>query len=222
MATGLAFHASSNENAYHSKVKNTVGTHPNYRRPFIHRLSGGRTISGYGNNSFLKSKSSDESELQMENLYMEWTIEDDKLLFNNINDPLPTLAAKLGRGLRGVQKRIAKLNDVQSAAYQRLFVGEESLVPRSKSEGNESRLTPASEVLKRIKWDFSLDPDDFTLGYYDRVEDKVLSVNFAAKNLSVKGKEELFVFAIPEHRIMSLHYKERVVWDKVRLIVRLF
>jgi len=153
-------------------------------------------------------------------------MEDDQLLYENMkkNESLPKLAAKLGRGLKGVESRIAKLNDVNSQAYQRLFVGEKSISQQgqesSEDEASSSssgkKLTPVVEVMRRIKWDYSLDPDDFTVDYFDRVEETVMSTPFGAKNDSVKGKEEMFVFAIPEHRIMAIKYKERTVWDKVR------
>jgi len=220
-ATGaFVIHTGSTNNAimYRSTNAHMINTH----MPFLRHWSSTRTTS-----STLGSKSKTEEmeqPLQMENIYMEWTLEDDQKLFEHFNEPLPTLAAKLGRGLRGVEGRISKLKDVNSMAYQRLFVGEhgQKSQSQSQSEGGSStndsdnKLTPASEVMKRIKWDHGLNPDDFTLDYFDRVEDKVLSCSFGAKNQSVKGKEEMFVFAIPEHRIMGLKYKGRTVWDKVR------
>lgn len=156
----------------------------------------------------------------MENIYMEWTIEDDQYLSQHMNEDLPKLASKLGRGLKGVDSRITKLNDVNSFAYQRLYVGETSI---AKEENHEStKLTPAKEVMRRIKWDYGLDPNDFTVEYFDRVEETTMSAPFGAKNESVKGKEEMFVFAIPEHRIMVIKYKERIVWDKQKKIDRVF
>ena len=170
--------------------------------------------------------------LEMENLYMEWTLEDDQSLYeymkvhqSSSQESLPRIASKLGRGLRGVQSRMAKLNDVDSFAYQRLFVKNsdhsgswshiESDDSSTDNNGIMKKLTPALEVMRRIKWDYSLDPLDFTVEYFDRVEETVMSSPFGAKNNSVKGKEEMFVFAIPEHRIMAMKYKDRIVWDKV-------
>jgi len=152
---------------------------------------------------------------------MEWSIEDDEYLSKNMkNESLPKLAAKLGRGLRGVESRILKLNDVNSQAYQRSFVRQEDV---EKEGGAPSqKLMPANEVMKRIKWDYSLDPNDFIVEYFDRVEETIQSSPFGAKNESVKGKEEMFVFAIPEHRIMVIKYKERIVWDKQKRVDRVF
>ena len=41
-------------------------------------------------------------------------------------------------------------------------------------------------------------------------------------NTSVAGKEEKFVFAIPEHRIMKIKFKEKVVWDREERLDRVF
>jgi Uncharacterized protein conserved in archaea len=163
------------------------------------------------------SGSNQLEDLEMENLYLAWTLEDDEFLYQNMNEDIPTLASKLGRGLRGVESRIAKLKYVNSPAYQRLFV-ENKFTFDLEIDGNDKiqKLTPASEVMRRIKWDDLLNPDDFSVEYFDRVQERVMSVPFGAKNDSVKGKEEMFVFAIPEHRIMTIKYKERIVWDKVR------
>jgi len=163
--------------------------------------------------------------LEMENIYMEWTLEDDEFLYRHMNEEIPKVASKLGRGLRGVESRIAKLKDVNSSAYRRLFVEHKSTVhleidndDNYDNDGKTRKLSPAHEVMRRIKWDDLLNPDDFSVEYFDRMQETILSVAFGAKNDSVKGKEEMFVFAIPEHRITSIKYKERVVWDKKRRI----
>ena len=152
-----------------------------------------------------------KEELTMEHIYQEWTLDEDKYLFRHSQDPLYKLASKLGRGLGGVQARLAKLKDRNSSAYARMFAGSEE----DENKGGSSKgLTPAAEVLRRIKWDYSLSPSDFTVQYYDRMEDKLLDTAFDAPNNTVKGKEEYFVFAIPEHRIASIRYREQTVWDK--------
>lgn len=157
------------------------------------------------------SSNNDELELNMENIYMEWTLEDDRMLIelSKNNESIPKVAAQLGRGLRGVDSRLSKLRDVNSPAYLRLFDKEQVM-----SSTQKEKLTPAKEVMRRIQWDTRLSPSDFTVFYYDRVEDIVMSSAFDAKNDSVQGKDELFVFAIPEHRIVKFQYKERTVWDR--------
>lgn len=149
------------------------------------------------------------------NLYLAWSLDDDRLLWDNRNKPTPKLASMLGRGLRGIEARLDKLKDVESPAYERLFAGGrynnddmDDLVSKG------GKLTPAMEVLRRIRWDGTLVPGDFTVLYYDRVDEKIEEAKFDSPNESVKGKEDLFVFAIPEHRISAVKYRDRIVWDK--------
>lgn len=56
--------------------------------------------------SFIESYDDDnedfETELKMENLYMQWNLEDDKILYENRREPLSRLASLLGRGLKGM------------------------------------------------------------------------------------------------------------------------
>jgi len=162
----------------------------------------------------------DKSLLTMENIYTEWTLEDDQILYQNINQPIHKAASILGRGLNGVSSRIQKLKDVSSSPYKRLFVESRQKSQRLEEElenGNQNdnkKLVPVIEVMRRIKWDHSLQSQDFIVNYFDRVDERILSCPFDQPNNSVKGKEESFIFAIPEHRIMSIQYKERVVWDK--------
>lgn len=122
----------------------------------------------------------------------------------------------LGRGLRGIEARLDKLKDVESPAYERLFAGGKHNTDDNMDDlvSKGGKLTPAMEVLRRIRWDGTLVPGDFTVLYYDRVDEKIEEAKFDAPNESVKGKEELFVFAIPEHRISAVKYRERIVWDK--------
>jgi len=165
-----------------------------------------------------------------ENLYREWTLEQDQLLRTNIEKPSSELAVLLGRGVRGVEKRIEKLKDVDSSAYQRLFVGEQksdgdeetSHESQSQSQSNQqnnnkskkSKLIPSSEVLRRIEWDYQLDGDDFKVMHYDRVEDTIVTSPLTAPNKSISSGETSMIKALPEHRIMAILYRERVVWDR--------
>ena len=155
-------------------------------------------------NQFLTTKSDESSkaELLMENLYTEWTLQDDKTLYENRSESIPKLASMLGRGLRGVSSRLDKLKNVNSGAYARLFIGERDDQHSRNVEESMKKLTPAMEIMRRIKWDYTLVPNDFEVLYYDRVEKSILSCPFDAVNDSVPGKERQLVFAIPEHRIM--------------------
>jgi len=164
----------------------------------------------------------------MQNLYREWTVEDDKLLWDNHRRRKSTaeLASMLGRGLRGVESRLAKLKDVDSPAYERLFV--ESRAPADGDEdgrdqsGSSEKLVPVSEVLRRIQWDYSLPSEDFSILHYDRVDDTIVESSFTEPNTSINGPKELLVDALPEHRIVAVKYRERVVWDRAKKLDLVF
>ena len=145
----------------------------------------------------------DPIDINLENLHCAWTKEEDRVLYDNRNLPLPSLASMLGRGMRGIQARLNKLRDNDSSAYSRLFTDsprEDQVDPESK----RFKLSTASEVLHRIRWDQHLNPSDFSVMYFDRLEETIVETAFDATNTSVKGREDFFVFAIPEHRIMVI------------------
>jgi uncharacterized protein (UPF0248 family) len=150
----------------------------------------------------------------MENLYQEWALSDDRLLWEHRNQPLPTLASLLGRGLRGVESRLTKLSNVDSPAYQRLFCHSTN----DEQDVRTTKLVPAGEILRRIQWDHSLVESDFSIMYYDRVDDKLEEISMDAPNTSISSKEKKFVLAVPEHRIAMIKYKERTVWDRAKRI----
>jgi len=172
--------------------------------------------------------------LDMENLYQEWTLKQDQKLWENHHQSVSELASLLGRGLRGVESRLAKLNDMNSSAYQRLFVQQQQRQHRNKKKAldddndtnntskSNNKLVPASEVLRRIQWDYALTPSDFFILHYDRVQDTVVRTAMDAPNDSIAGKETHFVDALPEHRIVAIQYKERIVWDRERRLDRVF
>ena len=155
----------------------------------------------------------------MTNLYQEWTIDDDRLLWENRKESTSTLASLLGRGLRGVETRLSKLKDVNSMAYGRLFCDQKSdncSGSLADPPSYDKKLIPVSEVLRRIKWDDSLLAVDFSVLHYDRVDDKVVESPFDAPNTSISSKATSLTDALPEHRIVGIKYKERVVWDRER------
>ena len=156
--------------------------------------------------------------LSMENIYFEWSLADDRLLYDNRHLSTTRLASLLGRGMHGVEARLKKLSDVNSSAYARLFAGSSSNIDAIDDEQQQSSnkgLTPVKEVLRRIQWDPSLgESSSFTVLHYDRVSDSLTETPFDAPNNSISGKETQFVFALPEHRIQQVKYRERVIWDK--------
>lgn len=160
----------------------------------------------------------------MVNLYREWSLNDDRTLWEHRHLPLAELACRLGRGLRGVESRVSKLKDVSSLAYSRLFADNDSdsaRVDRSNTD-KPSKLVPVSEVLRRIQWDVMLPEEKFSILYYDRVEDKTVEASLMATNDAVKGPATKLIDAIPEHRIVAVKYLERVVWDRENRLDHVF
>jgi uncharacterized protein (UPF0248 family) len=142
----------------------------------------------------------------MENIHREWTKEEDQLLYDNRLESVAKLASMLGRGLRGIQARLEKIQDIDSFAYSRLFanpfIKAKDSLDDVEMNKRSKKLSSASEILNRIRWDPHLNPTDFSVLYFDRLEETLLETCFDATNDSIQGREEYFVFAIPEHRIM--------------------
>jgi uncharacterized protein (UPF0248 family) len=117
-----------------------------------------------------------------------------------------------------VEARLSKLVHVDSAAYQRLFVDRTS--KKAKGDNDEDppsmkeKLVPVGEVLRRIQWDYQLDGNDFSILHYDRIEDEIVESPFDAPNVGIAGKARQLIDALPEHRIVGVKFKERMVWDR--------
>ena len=157
-----------------------------------------------------------------QHLYQEWTLEQDQLLWEHKNMATHELAALLGRGLHGVQARLQKLSNVDSAAYQRLFVNNSNNNPKeddtetNHNHKSKPKLVPVSEVLRRIQWDPRLQDckGDFYILHYDRVDDTIVESPLDAPNTSIQGSATSLIDALPEHRIVGVKYKDRLVWDR--------
>jgi hypothetical protein len=50
--------------------------------------------------------------------------------------------------------------------------------------------------------------------HYDRLEDTIVESPMEAANQNIAGSETLLAKALPEHRIVGIKYKERIVWDR--------
>lgn len=141
-----------------------------------------------------------------EYLENEWSDDEKRLLRSEMYaEELPKLCSMLGRGLRSVKSMQSKYMDEMKA-------------------NDNDKLMPVSEVLQRIRWDPVLQPlsSNFEVLYRDRIENSIMKSSFTAKNENISGKEEMFVFALPEHRIEAIRYKERTVWNKELRLDRIF
>ncbi|GMH80949.1 hypothetical protein TL16_g08763 [Triparma laevis f. inornata] len=137
-------------------------------------------------------------------------------MWSCINLPVEEQCKLLGRGERSIIKRLKSLKDVNSNSYKRLFTTN-TQDPQITQANPKTRLARASEILQRIKFDYYLASEDYSVIIMDRTEGSV-QVPFDAENDSISGSERQFVFAIPEHRIEQILFRRRVVWNKAKRI----
>ena len=149
-----------------------------------------------------------------EKSYMPYSVEDDRILYDNRKLPPSELAAMMKRGERSVTKRLDHLKDRNTNGYKRLFCTSVGGEGDNETAKVSVKLTKCSEVLSRIKFDHGLIESEFMVDIYDRVDNVVERVPFDKENTSVSGNERQFVFAVPEHRIQAIYYKERCVWGR--------
>ena len=73
------------------------------------------------------------------------------------------------------------------------------------------------DFLNNIRWDKRLKPEEYTLVYFDRIEEKRYEVAFTAIGRRgnfftvVRNGREV---SIPVHRIGQIKKKGKVVWDR--------
>ena len=76
------------------------------------------------------------------------------------------------------------------------------------------------DLVNKIKWDENENPEDYTLGYEDRVAKKIISVRFS----EIKRIEDNFMIlerdmeevSIPLHRVRVVKKKDAVVWERAK------
>lgn len=79
-------------------------------------------------------------------------------------------------------------------------------------------MIPIQEYLNKIKWDDRLNPNEFYLYYYDRLEDKLKQIKFT--DVKDWGKEFMVVekdneqVEIPLHRIKQVRRGKKLVWER--------
>lgn len=79
-------------------------------------------------------------------------------------------------------------------------------------------MKPVKDVLNKILWDAREKPQDYTIGYYDRVQDKIIEIPFTDITrleegfmiLMRKGEETM----IPLHRVRTIKRNNEQVWSR--------
>jgi len=82
-------------------------------------------------------------------------------------------------------------------------------------------MIPIHELMNRIRWDPDFGSGRFVIGYYDRVEDKVIRVALAQVSMSA---EDHFAFevtdrdglshSVPYHRVREVYRNETLIWQR--------
>lgn len=77
------------------------------------------------------------------------------------------------------------------------------------------------ELINRIRWDKDFGKGDFVVGYYDRVEDKIIAVSFQELQFD---NEDHFSFqlinldgeicSIPFHRVRTVYKDGQLIWER--------
>ncbi|MCL4470351.1 MAG: DUF504 domain-containing protein [Sulfuricella sp.] len=77
------------------------------------------------------------------------------------------------------------------------------------------------ELLDRIRWDKEFGTGDFTIGYYDRVLDRIISVPL--REVQVDSTDHFFlqvvddegeVHSVPYHRVKEVHKNGKLIWHR--------
>jgi len=82
-------------------------------------------------------------------------------------------------------------------------------------------MTPIKELLNRIRWDAEFARGKFELGYFDRVERRVVVVSFHEIEFP-KDEPQIFrlvdgagrVHRVPFHRVREVHKDGQRIWHR--------
>ena len=79
-------------------------------------------------------------------------------------------------------------------------------------------MEPISSIINKIKWDKNENPEDYDIGYEDRIAKKIVEIKFS----EIKRVDEGFMVLerdmeevnIPLHRIRIVRKKGKIVWER--------
>lgn len=84
-------------------------------------------------------------------------------------------------------------------------------------------MIPIHELLNRSRWDSEFARGSFELGYYDRVEDRVILVPFRAVNFPGDAPDtfqltdaEGRIHRVPFHRVREVYKDAQRIWCRPR------
>ncbi len=82
-------------------------------------------------------------------------------------------------------------------------------------------MIPIQDLLHRIQWDSGFASGEFVLGYYDRVEDRIVRVPFQRVHFE-KGEHFMFeaveddggLHSVPLHRVREVWRNGELIWHR--------
>ena len=82
-------------------------------------------------------------------------------------------------------------------------------------------MIPIQDLLHRIQWDSEFGKCEFVLGYYDRVEDRIVRVPFRRVHFE-QGEHFMFeaveddggVHGVPLHRVREVWRNGELIWHR--------
>ena len=85
-------------------------------------------------------------------------------------------------------------------------------------------MIPIHELLNRIRWDKEYGDAEFVLGYYDRIENKIINVPFKELYFDKQDHfdftlvdEQGEVHTIPLHRIRTVYRDGELIWERLKV-----
>lgn len=82
-------------------------------------------------------------------------------------------------------------------------------------------MKPVQDILNRIRWDKNLTEDDFKIGYFDRVEQRIIVVAFKEIQFPLDDHfsfevidQEGALHSVPYHRVKAIYRNDRLIWHR--------
>lgn len=82
-------------------------------------------------------------------------------------------------------------------------------------------MIPLQDLLARIRWDSAFGDAFFVLGYYDRVENRIIRVNLREVRVDPDNRsmldimdEEGMAHSVPLHRVKEVFRNGELIWHR--------
>lgn len=79
-------------------------------------------------------------------------------------------------------------------------------------------MQPIHELLDRIRWDAEFGNAEFAIGYYDRIEDRIVVVALGSCERTEDGfrmiDAEERVISVPLHRVRQVFRNGALIWSR--------